>query len=83
MELVRVPPSNSSVDRSSLLRCATSFVGSDFFCFKACDPAGANDDKYCEHIYDRIGCNYNMPNQAKEGSLTLLFPRARFLNLTQ
>ena len=43
------------------------FVGSDFFCFKACDPAGANDDKYCEHIYDRIGCNYNMPNQAKEG----------------
>ncbi|EGG09539.1 uncharacterized protein MELLADRAFT_124013 [Melampsora larici-populina 98AG31] len=39
----------------------TSFVGSNTFCFKACDPAGPDAAKLCEHIYDRIGCEYNMP----------------------
>lgn len=46
----------------------TNFMGSDAFCFKACDPAGPNAAHYCEHIYDRIGCAYNMPNQAKNGT---------------
>jgi len=43
-----------------------NFVGTDFFCFKACDPAGANAAHFCEHIYDRIGCAYNAPNNAQE-----------------
>jgi hypothetical protein len=43
----------------------TNFIGSDSFCFKACDPAGANAADFCEHIYDRIGCTFNMPNQAR------------------
>jgi len=38
-----------------------NFMGGDVFCFKACDPAGPNAAKYCEHVYDRIGCEYNAP----------------------
>jgi len=43
------------------------FVGGDAFCFKACDPAGADAARYCEHIFDRIGCAYNVPNNAQDG----------------
>jgi len=42
-----------------------SFIGSNAFCLKACDPAGANATHYCEHIFDRIGCAYNAPNNAQ------------------
>lgn len=42
-----------------------SFLGSNFFCLKACDPAGPNAARFCEHIYDRIGCAYNAPNNAR------------------
>jgi len=45
-----------------------NFVGSDFFCFKACDPAGPHPADYCQHIYDLIGCSYNMPNNAQNGT---------------
>ncbi|KAF8643147.1 hypothetical protein AX16_009191 [Volvariella volvacea WC 439] len=44
------------------------FIGGNFFCFKACDPRGADDDRYCEHILDRIGCAYNVPNNAQNGT---------------
>lgn len=55
---------------SSLLNQLThsSFVGSGTFCFKACDPAGPNAPNYCQHIYDRIGCAYNAPNNAQNGT---------------
>ena len=43
------------------------FFGGGFFCFKTCDPAGPNAARYCEHIYDRIGCFYNAPNNAQTG----------------
>jgi hypothetical protein len=43
------------------------FVGGDAFCFKICDPAGADAARYCEHIFDRIGCAYNVPNNAQDG----------------
>lgn len=46
----------------------TNFMGGDAFCIKACDPAGPNAAHFCEHIYDRIGCKYNMPNQAQNGT---------------
>jgi len=45
-----------------------NFMGSDTFCFKACDPAGPNAARFCEHIYDRIGCAYNAPNAAQNGT---------------
>jgi len=38
-----------------------NFMGSGVFCFKACDPAGADAAEYCQHIYDLIGCQYNAP----------------------
>ncbi|KAF9461649.1 macrofage activating glycoprotein, partial [Collybia nuda] len=44
-----------------------NFIGNDFFCLKACDPAGRNDARFCEHIFDRIGCAYNAPNAARSG----------------
>ncbi|KAH8798400.1 hypothetical protein DL96DRAFT_1509396 [Flagelloscypha sp. PMI_526] len=47
-----------------------NFVGSNYFCMKACDPAGPNAAHFCEHIYDRIGCEYNAPSHAKEGEYT-------------
>jgi hypothetical protein len=45
----------------------TRFIAEHGFCFKACDPAGPNAAHYCEHIYDRIGCAYNAPNNAQDG----------------
>jgi hypothetical protein len=45
-----------------------NFMGGNQFCFKACDPAGANAANYCQHIYDRIGCAYNSPNNAQNGT---------------
>jgi hypothetical protein len=47
-----------------------NFMGGSVFCFKVCDPAGANAANYCQHIYDRIGCAYNAPNNAQNGSFT-------------
>ncbi|EJD45992.1 hypothetical protein AURDEDRAFT_113887 [Auricularia subglabra TFB-10046 SS5] len=37
----------------------TSFISSNEFCFRAC--IGPNAQKYCEHIYDVMGCYWNMP----------------------
>ncbi|KAJ1304385.1 hypothetical protein OPQ81_005536 [Rhizoctonia solani] len=44
-----------------------NFMGADMFCLKACDPTDPNDDKYCEHIFDRIGCQYNAPAAYRDG----------------
>jgi len=44
-----------------------NFMGANQFCLKACDPAGADDDKFCEHIFDRIGCAYNAPAAYVDG----------------
>jgi len=44
-----------------------NFMGSNEFCFKACDPSGADDDKYCEHVFDRIGCHFNAPGTYADG----------------
>lgn len=43
----------------------TNFMGGNAFCAKACKPDGPNAAKYCEHVYDRIGCAYNAPNAAQ------------------
>lgn len=43
-------------------------MGGSQFCFKVCDPAGADAANYCQHIYDRIGCFYNAPNNAQNGT---------------
>ncbi|KAF9553483.1 hypothetical protein CPC08DRAFT_227123 [Agrocybe pediades] len=43
-----------------------NFMGSNQFCFKVCDPAGPSAARYCEHIFDRIGCAFNAPNNAQK-----------------
>jgi len=45
-----------------------NFIGSNFFCFKICDPRGAHAADYCQHIYDRIGCTYNAPTNVVNGT---------------
>ncbi|KAG6853872.1 hypothetical protein C0991_000479 [Blastosporella zonata] len=45
-----------------------NFIGSNYFCIKACDPAGPNAAHFCEHVYDRIGCLYNAPANAQNGT---------------
>lgn len=34
----------------------TQFIGSDIFCIRACYPNA--DMRYCEHIYDEMGCEW-------------------------
>ncbi len=43
-------------------------MGGDAFCFKVCDPSRPNAANFCQHIYDRIGCAYNAPNNAQNGT---------------
>ncbi|KAG6844644.1 hypothetical protein H0H87_005095 [Tephrocybe sp. NHM501043] len=35
---------------------------------RACDPAGANAAHFCEHVFDRMGCLYNAPANAQNGT---------------
>ncbi|KAF9647017.1 hypothetical protein BDM02DRAFT_3067844, partial [Thelephora ganbajun] len=39
------------------------------FYFKVCGPASPNARYFCERVYNRIGCAYNAPNNAKNGTL--------------
>jgi hypothetical protein len=47
-----------------------NFMGGGGFCVKACDPAGAHAADFCQHIFDRIGCAFNAPNNAQDKSFT-------------
>lgn len=46
---------------------AQSFLDSTIFCFRICDPKGKNAAAYCQHIYDTLGCDWNMPANYNEG----------------
>ncbi|GAA5846094.1 hypothetical protein JCM9279_004784 [Rhodotorula babjevae] len=48
-----------------------NFMGASQFCLKACDPSWDQGWRMCEHIYDRIGCQYNAP--ADYGSINGTF----------
>lgn len=43
-------------------------MGGNAFCLKLCDPQGKTPGAYCQNIYDRLGCAYNAPNNAKNGT---------------
>ncbi|KAJ3553119.1 hypothetical protein NP233_g12721 [Leucocoprinus birnbaumii] len=45
-----------------------NFMGGNAFCLKVCNPNNPASTKYCQNIYDRIGCAYNVPNQAQNGT---------------
>jgi len=42
-----------------------NFIGSNFSCFKACDPKDPNDHNYCYNQLDRVGIEYVCPNAAQ------------------
>lgn len=44
-----------------------NFVGINKFCFKVCDLSDPENYNLCENRLDRMGCDYNAPNEAKEG----------------
>ncbi|KDR80200.1 hypothetical protein GALMADRAFT_277444 [Galerina marginata CBS 339.88] len=44
----------------------TNFVGADEFCFRACKP-GPKAATFCQHIYDVMGCAWNMPGNYDVG----------------
>ncbi|PBK60254.1 hypothetical protein ARMSODRAFT_898286 [Armillaria solidipes] len=39
----------------------TNFMSSNEFCFRACNPSGKMAPVLGEHIYDLMGCTWNMP----------------------
>ncbi|KAG6861632.1 hypothetical protein C0995_014071 [Termitomyces sp. Mi166 len=43
----------------------TNFMSDTEFCFRAC--IGADATKYCNHIYDVMGCMWNMPANYQSG----------------
>ncbi|KAJ6543903.1 hypothetical protein B0H19DRAFT_1267218 [Mycena capillaripes] len=45
----------------------TNFMGEGEFCFRICDPKGPNAPGYCQHIYDVMGCDWNMPGNYGKG----------------
>lgn len=45
-----------------------SFMGGNQFCIKVCDPAGPNDAAWCRNTLDRIGCAFNAPSNAQNGT---------------
>lgn len=42
-------------------------MGGGKFCLKACDPSNKDAANFCQHIFDRIGCEYNAPASYTEG----------------
>ncbi|KAG8817802.1 hypothetical protein FRC17_011085 [Serendipita sp. 399] len=47
-----------------------NFMGGGTFCLKACDPSRPNAARFCEHIFDRIGCQYNAPAAYRDEEFT-------------
>lgn len=45
----------------------TNFMSDSEFCFRACKP-GPGAPGMCQHIYDVMGCNWNMPANYASGA---------------
>lgn len=45
----------------------TQFISDNEFCIRACLP-GKDAARYCEHIYDTMGCYWNLPGSYAKGS---------------
>ncbi|KAF8328095.1 uncharacterized protein EI90DRAFT_3155848 [Cantharellus anzutake] len=44
----------------------TNFMGANYFCFRVCIDEPGNT-QYCGHIYDVLGCGWNMPGNYSQG----------------
>ena len=47
--------------------CAQNFVAADEFCIRVCKD-GPNAPALCQHIYDVMGCFWNMPGDYSSDS---------------
>ncbi|KAG8871097.1 hypothetical protein FRB97_009016 [Tulasnella sp. 331] len=45
----------------------TNFMSYNQFCIRACNPAGPNPAGLCNHIYDIMGCPWNIPGNYDNG----------------
>ncbi|KAF7330850.1 hypothetical protein MVEN_02424400 [Mycena venus] len=45
----------------------TNFMAANEFCFRICDPKGPRAPEFCEHTYDVMGCDWNMPGNYGAG----------------
>jgi len=44
----------------------TNYLSASQFCFRGCND-GPNAPTLCQHIYDEMGCNWNMPGNYATG----------------
>ncbi|THU95448.1 hypothetical protein K435DRAFT_127782 [Dendrothele bispora CBS 962.96] len=58
-------PGSNGNDSFIQSRHWTFFLGGGQFCLKVCDSSNPDAPHLCEHVYDRIGCAYNAPNNAQ------------------
>jgi len=47
------------------------FIGDNYVCGKICDQTGSNPQGLCNNIYDRLGCDYNVPSAVQNGTYTV------------
>ncbi|KAJ7226815.1 hypothetical protein GGX14DRAFT_627130, partial [Mycena pura] len=47
------------------------FIGDNYVCGKVCDQTGSNPQGLCNNIYDRLGCDYNVPSAVQNGTFTV------------
>ncbi|KAG8988127.1 hypothetical protein FRB94_001834 [Tulasnella sp. JGI-2019a] len=45
----------------------TNFMSSNEFCIRACNPLGTNPAGFCNHVYDVMACEWNMPGNYDPG----------------
>ncbi|KAJ7609507.1 hypothetical protein FB45DRAFT_944594 [Roridomyces roridus] len=62
------PSSNGDNNTFAQVQRWSFFIGNNAFCGKVCDMTGKNPAGLCNNIYDRLGCDYNAPNTAQEGT---------------
>ena len=52
---------------SYLVVCSQNFVSATEFCIRVCKD-GPNAPTLCQHIYDTMGCDWNMPGDYSNGT---------------
>ncbi|KAK0209371.1 hypothetical protein IW262DRAFT_1468912 [Armillaria fumosa] len=59
-----VSPAN---DPKCAIPSKMSFMSADQFCFRACTPTRNNAPGWCQHIYNDMGCAWNVPINYSSG----------------
>jgi len=62
------PSNNGNNESYQQVQHWSFFIGDGAFCGKICDQTGSNPQGLCNNVYDRLGCQYNAPNNAAAGT---------------